>query len=132
MTAAIDDAMYDKLAGASGVTALVSTRIYRGAAPQGATAPYVIYAVQAGGDENLTPADSINLLYQVRGVSKVSAAEAAQIGDAIRAALHRQTLSITGWTNYWMARTAQIQTVETTPEGLRFWHDGGLYRVRVD
>jgi len=128
---AIDDGLYDKLAGHAALTTLVSTRIYRDAAPEGATLPYVVFLHQAAGEENMTPARSLNPLYQVRGVSSVSADEAGDIADAIDGALHMQTLTVSGWTNYWTARTAFIRTVETN-EGVRRWHRGAFYRIRLD
>ncbi len=39
----IESALYDRLAAAAGLTALVSTRIYPLQAPQGETAPYVVW-----------------------------------------------------------------------------------------
>lgn len=129
---ALEDALYDKMSGNAGVAALVSTRIYREQAPQGAAYPLVVYGHQAGGDETLTSVDSVNVVYQVRAVSSVSAAEAGAIDEALRTALHRQTLTVTGWANFWTARINAIRFVETTPEGKAVFHAGGMYRIRLD
>ncbi len=41
----IESDLYSTLAAAAGVTALVSTRIYPGLAPENATVPYVLYSL---------------------------------------------------------------------------------------
>jgi len=50
----IDDAVFQRLAGFAGLSALVGSRIYPDVAPDNATAPYVVYQTQApidlGGD----------------------------------------------------------------------------------
>jgi len=128
---ALEDALYDTLAAHAGLTALVSTRIYRQAAPQGATLPYVLYELVAGGDENSSPVDSQDLRYRARGVSATSSDEAGDIDDQIRAALHRQALTVSGWENFWTSRENAFRFTETA-EGVRRYHAGASYRVRLD
>lgn len=127
----IEDGIYDKLAGHAALAALVGTRIYRQEAPPDATYPLVIYQHQAGGDDNETPARALSPLYGIRGVSKVSADEAGDVADAIDGAMHMQTLTVTGWTNYWTARTSLLRYTENT-ESTQKWHAGAFYRIRLD
>jgi len=127
----LEEAIYDRLAGDSAITALVSTRIYRQAAPQDAVLPYLIYQLQGGGDENLTPTESTNHVYQVRAVSQVSNDEAGDIAQAVHDQLHKATITVTGWTNYWTAAISDIELVETDQSGVRRWHRGNMYRIRL-
>jgi len=134
----LEEAIYDALAANTALTAVVpASRIYRGAAPQGATLPYLVIVLQAGGDDNLTPVDSVDLLYQVRSVSEVSVDEAGDIDELVRPVLHKATLTVSGgWTNYWSSREREIRHTETDDQdlgtGLRRYHGGALYRFRLD
>jgi len=127
---AIEDAIYDKLAADATVTGYVSTRIYRSMAPEGAELPYIVYGVQAGGEDNLTPTESASPIYQIRAVSETSAAHAGLIDEAIRDALHNQALTVTGWIHVWTARLNLIRYVEVVSSVVR-WHAGAMYRVMV-
>jgi hypothetical protein len=129
----VEDAIYDTLFGHAPLAALVSTRIYRQRAPQGATYPHVVYGLQGGGDENLTPNDSQNLLYAVRFVAEASPDDAGDGADLIRTALHRQTLTVSGAVNFWTAAQAYIRFTETDERtGKTYYHAGAIYRIRVD
>ena len=128
---ALEEALYDKLAGATAVTDLVSTRIYRGMAPQNAALPYLIIQLQGGGDDNWTPTESKSYVYSVRAVSQVSTDEAGDIAEAVHTALHKQALTVSGWENYWMAAIGDLEVGETDPAGVRRWHRGQNYRIRL-
>jgi hypothetical protein len=125
-----EEALYDAL-NVAGVNALVSGRIYRGAAPQGASHPLVIIAHMAGGDDNLTPGEAHNLVYQVRGVSAASADEAGDVAEACRAALKDASLTAGSLASYWVRPEREVRFVETAEQGLRYWHAGHLWRVRL-
>lgn len=127
----LDESIYDWLAADSTITALVSTRIYRQAAPQDATLPYIVYAHGGGGEENLTPTRSVEIVKNIFAVSGVSDDEAGDIADAIHTRLHTAVLTVTGWTNYWTAAENEIQTHETDPSGVRRWIKGNRYRIRL-
>lgn len=129
---ALEDAIYDTLAAAAGVTALVGTRIYRQSAPQGATLPYLVYQWQGGGDDNWTPTESKSYVYSVRAVSEVSNDQAGDVAEAVHTALHKQTLTVAGgWTNYWTAAIADIETYEFDQSGVMRWIRGQNYRIRI-
>lgn len=129
---ALEDALYDQLAAGTALVAATGTRIFRSAAPQEAAYPVVIYQLQAGGDENATPVDSLDVRYSVRAVSVVSPADAGDLDELIRAQLHRAALSVSGWNNCWTARGAEIRLLEVDTSGKKFWHAGAVYRIRLD
>ncbi len=129
---ALEEALYDQLAGGTALAAAVGTQFFRSAAPPEAEHPFVIYQLQSGGDENATGVDSLDLRYGVRAVSAASADEAGDLDDLIRARLHRATLSVSGWNNCWTTREAEIRTLETDASGKQFWHAGAVYRIRLD
>lgn len=130
---AVEDALYDTLYAHAPLAAVVATRIYRQRAPQGASYPQVIYGLQGGGDENLTPNDSQNLVYAVQFISETSPDDAGDGADLIRAALHKTTLTIVGGVNFWTAAGGYIRYTETDERtGKTYYHAGALYRIRVD
>src|SRR3990172_1832308 len=95
---ALETGLYNKLTSqASLITALGGTVIYSGLAPQPAPAKYVVYQWQGGGDANESPTRMRNLLYTVRGIA-TNAEAARSIGRAIDDALHKATLTVSGWT----------------------------------
>jgi hypothetical protein len=127
------DAISTKLLATSALTALLATpaSVFADQAPPNAPKPYVIFRAQGGGDENRTPHRTKNLLVQVRGFSVKSQAEARSIDAAIDAALHHVALTVTGWTNYWLAREGDIDLVENPPDGKTVYTAGGIYRARI-
>lgn len=127
-------AMYSRLTGGTALTNLLAstTSVYQGRVPDGALFPYVVFNLQGGGDENITPSRMKNLLLYVRGYSKTSANNAASIDAQIDALLHRQTLSVSGWVNFWTAREMDLDGFEPMPNGETIWNAGGMYRIRID
>lgn len=125
--------LYNNLAAASGLTTLLTTTtsIYPGVAPQGTAMAYVVYAYTGGGLENLNPSELHNSVYLVKGVAaSISAAGAIQA--QIKAALHLQTLTVTGYTNFFMACEAEVQLDEVLRDGTFVWHRGWYVRIRLD
>jgi hypothetical protein len=127
---AIDVAIFTKLGAAAGLTALVSTRIYARQAPQGAALPYVIFSHQAGGQVNMEPVDRLELVYWIRGFATTQAAAGA-IDDQISAALHRQTLTATGWAHLGCQRESDQRLEDRDAAGALVWITGALYRIRA-
>lgn len=129
----LDTAFYSKLTGGTALTALLAgaASVYNQVVPVGAAMPYVVFNIQAGGPENITPARFENIIYLVKAVSATSALAAGSIDSQIDILLHRSSLTVTGWSNFWLAREERIQFVETAPEGQYIWHVGGTYRVRL-
>jgi hypothetical protein len=130
----MDAAIYSKLQTTSGVTSLLSgtTAIYAVQAPEQATLPYIVFSVTGGGDDNLDPRRTKDLVYFIRAYSQVSKAQAGSIDSAIDTALHLQTLSPSGWANYWTAREEDLAAVEYPPSNQTIFMVGGYYRVRIE
>lgn len=130
----LDQAIYSKLQSRSQLTSLLAgtTAIYADQAPDNANFPYVVFSHQGGGDENLDPHRTKNTVKFIRAYSQVSKAQAGSIDAQIDAAMHLQTLSVTGWSNFWTAREEDLSAVETQPNGQKIYMVGGLYRVRIE
>jgi hypothetical protein len=93
----------------------------------------VVWNLQGGGDENLTANRTKNLVVFVRGYSKLSNAQAGSIDAQIDTALHLVPFtSVSGWTNIWMAREQDLETVENPPTGGQVFMNGAMYRVILD
>lgn len=111
----------------------MAASIYNTRAPQAASYPCVVFQFAGGGDENLTKVRMRNVVFLVKAISTASLYTAGLIDAQLDAALHMQTLTITGWTNFWTAREGDFQLVESPDTGGRtFFHQGGRYRIRYD
>jgi hypothetical protein len=127
----VEAALYSRLSGGTALTALLGgTKIYNGLAPQGTVTPYVVFSQLSGIEENLTPTDSENLVYQVKGISSAGMAAAGSIADAINVLLHEQLLTVTGWGCFWCTRERHIR-YEEAESGERVAHAGATYRIRL-
>lgn len=131
---AIGNALYSRLQTTSALTTLLAgtTAIYHLRAPEGQAYPYVVFSIQGGGDMNMTAHRHKNLVYNIRAYSADSALVAGSIDNAIDGALHLNPLTVSGWSNIWLAREQDIETVENAPSGLPIYMAGGLYRIRID
>jgi Protein of unknown function (DUF3168) len=130
---ALNTAIYSTLSAGTALTALLagSTSIYNMQAPDGAEFDYAVWNHQGGGDMNLTAHRVKDLVVFVRAYSTTSAARAGSIDAQIDTLLHKQVLSVSGWSNFWLAREEDLATVEVTEAGNTIWMAGGLYRVRL-
>ncbi len=131
---ALEEAIYSKLAAGTALTELLGgTAIYNALGPQGTavTYPLVIFTKSSGSDDNDSPRRCRTLTYQVTGISDRSKKEAEQIDNAIDNLLFDSALTITGWNEYFVRRYSDISYVEQIPGGKVLWHEGGLYRVRI-
>lgn len=132
VTTALETAIYNKLAGqASLITALGGTAIYNQQAPQSPGSKYVVFQWQGGGDLNESPTRMRELLYTVQGIATTRAA-AGTIDGAIDDALHKQTLTVTGWSNILCQRQTDISYIEQDAAGGSYYHRGGIYRIIID
>ena len=124
-------ALFSKLAAGTALTTkLGGTAIYNTLAPQGQATPYVVFFHSAGGDDNTSPRRARSSVYTVKAVSTVGQLNAGEIDDLVDTLLHEQSLTVTGWGNYWLARVADIAYAEDSG-GVLFWHRGGQYRIRI-
>jgi hypothetical protein len=130
---ALGSAIYSKLTGGTALTALLSGTgaVYLDQAPDNGTLPYVIYNLMAGGPSNIYPHDLRSLVYQVRGYSGTQLA-AGNIDKQCSLLLHKQALTVTGYTNIWTVRETDIVLNENTPSGEIIYSAGALYRINLD
>jgi hypothetical protein len=129
----LNAAIYSRLTGTA-ITSLLAgtTSVYHQQAPENAAYPYVVFSTQGGGDENLTPHRTKNLVLFVRAYSNVSAKNAGSIDAAIDTALHLVPFTgVTGYTGTWLARERDLETVENPPTGGQIFMQGGFYRARL-
>ena len=128
---AINYGLNSALAGGTALISLLGgTAIYHGQAPESASLPYVVFSQQGGGPENTHADDARDLLYFVRGYATTGKA-AGDIDDAISALLHRKSITVSGWRNFWLARETDYEFVETTATGGLIFTAGGIYRIRI-
>lgn len=128
---AMGTALYGKLAGSSALTtALGGTAIYVDQAPDGAVLPYVVYSHAAGGPENITPRDMRTHLWFIRVYADQRGS--ANIYDGlISNLLHKGSLSVSGWTTFWLAREEDFSLIDNLPNGNKVYMAGATYRVRL-
>ncbi len=126
---ALEEALYNTLSDSS-IAAAGASGVYNRIAPQGAALPYVIYQWQGGGDENSSPRRARNTVYAVQALAE-TLDDAEAIDAAVDALLHNQSLTVPGWTNFWMAREGDISYQEVDPAGRPIFHAGGVYRIRL-
>ena len=130
----LNTAIYNRLNGATAVTSLLAgtTSVYALQAPEGATLPYIVWNVQGGGDVNDTSNRIKNLVIFIRAYATTNA-RAGSIDAAIDTALHFVPFTgVTGYTNIWLARETDLETVENPPTGSQVFMNGGLYRAYFD
>ena len=96
----MDGPVFSKLAGNSALTTLLGgTAIYSMVAPTGRALPYVIFYMAVGDIPNRAPRDEMDTLYRIESRANIRGSAAA-IHTAVYAAIHEQTLTVSGWTNY--------------------------------
>jgi hypothetical protein len=128
---ALNTALYNKLAGGTALTTLLGgTAIYYQQAPDHTNLPYVIWSYAGGGDENMTPGRMKNNIIYARGYA-ANAALAGSIDAQVDALLHDGSLSVSGWSNFWLARETDLETQDTMDSGDKVFMSGGFYRVRL-
>lgn len=129
----VNKAIYSKLQAGTALTTLLAgtASVYHLQSPDNTSMPYVVFSLQGGGDENVTPSRMKNYIYFVRGYSGVSAASAGSIDTQIDALLHSGSISVTGWTNFWLNREADVENIDNLPNGEKAYMSGALYRVRL-
>ena len=130
----LNAAIYSRLQTTSAITSLLSgtTAIYNQQAPEGATLPFIVFSTPSELDDNMTQNRTKNNIVYIRAYSGNSAAQAGSIDAAIDTALHLIPLTVSGWTNFWMAREQGIELVETQPTGKQIFSMGANYRVRLN
>lgn len=125
-------AIYSKLSANSTLTTLLGgTAIYYQQAPDNQALPFVVFSLQAGGPENINPSDLRNQLYFVRGYAATPAL-AGSIDAQCSTSLHKATLTVSGYTNFWTVRENDFAMPINEPNGARSNMAGAYYRIRLD
>ena len=130
----LDQSIYSRL-NTSAVTNLLaagSASLFHIQAAENASYDYVVWNIQGGGDENLSPHRTKNLLVFIRAYSVSGAAQAGSIDAQIDTALHLVPLTVTGWSDLWLARETDIELVETEESGRPIFTAGGIYRLLLE
>lgn len=128
---AVTNGIYDALYANAGILSAVGARIYRELAPQNATYPLIVMQNVGGGTISETPIDAADPFYLISAVSQTSPADAETLAAYIETALHKATLTVTGWTNIWTAVTTHLETVELPSSGAPLWQAGRFVRIRL-
>lgn len=138
----LDNAIYNALAaGTALISELGGSAIYNTSAHKWSTAdgvwksvtlPYVVYQHIAGGPETDNAGNMYSQLYTVRAFANTQVKVRA-IEEKFDALLHKQTLTVTGYTNFWTVRESDLpSTVENLANGEKVYSSGGYYRIRLD
>lgn len=128
----INTAIFNQLAGGTAlISALGGTALYYLQAPDNTAKPFIVWNKQAGGDENDTANRTKNLVYLFR-VFAAHPDQAGTIDALMDARLHNQTLSVSGWSNFWMARETEVSLIENMPNIEKSYVVGAMYRLRLD
>ena|ERR1043166_1962143 len=128
----IETGIFSKLSTSGGTVIWGSgtaARVYSGQAPAAPTFPYVVFLLTGGGQENLNPAGSFDVEYQVECWG-TAMSQSRQGFTYINQALHHQTLTFTsGAVNFWTVQRNLIRTVENV-DGKQYFRNGGVYQIR--
>lgn len=130
---ALNTSVFSKFSGGTAlITALGGTAIYFGQAEDGKDPPYVVFSYGGGiGYENVSPSESVNELIFIRAYA-AAPAQAGTLDGLITPLFHKQTLNVTGYTNFWTAREQAVATSEIDEAGKTTWVSGAYYRIRLD
>jgi len=124
-------ALYSQLAaGTALVNKLGGTAIYNTDVPQGIAPPYVVFSFAGGGDDNTSPRRARTVVFTAKAVTTSGLRNAAEIDGLVDTLLHMKTLTVTGWGNYWTARTTDVAFAQEAG-GIMYHHVGGQYRIRL-
>lgn len=128
--------LYGLLTADSELTTLVDSRVYSGAAPQGATLPYVIISHQSGRDVLGVGTTRImsHLTYLVKAVGQCQSYVTLEpIADQIDTLLHGASGEIAGTAGAGAELLACTRAMTVAyaeaQEGQQYRHLGGLYHV---
>lgn len=130
----INSAVYSKLNSATALTSMLAgtTAIYHMQAPDNATLPYVVFSHAAGGADSMTPKERENVLEFVRAYSDTSAAHAGSINTKIRDTLHKKSITVSGYANFWLQKEIHFENIDNLPTGNKVWMQGDYYRIRLE
>ena len=127
----LNKGIFDKItAGTALIASLGGSAVYYNQAPDGQSLPYVVFSYQGGGNDNITPRRSKDNVMYIRAYA-VTPAAAGTIDGHLDDLLHNQTLTVAGWTNYWMARETDLTLPDNQESSETVHSAGAFYRVRL-
>ncbi len=131
----LNSAMYTRLGTTTAITNLLaagSASIFNMQAHESAAYPYTVFSIQGGGDVNDTQRRLKNLVLFVRSYG-TTIQQVGSIDAQIDTALHLNPFTnVSGYTNIWLAREQDLETVENPPTGSQIFMNGGLYRCLMN
>jgi hypothetical protein len=132
LIAALDAALFTAL-NIAAVNNVATGGVYSRRAPQGTVSPYLIYNLQSKVDDYWAYTKrGGQALYLVKAVSKALwPKEAQDIDTQIDTALQDATLTITGFSQIYCRREANLEFPEEV-DGVIYQHVGGIYRIIAD
>ena len=122
--------LYNKLSGDSGITALVSTRIYFQQAPASAALPYLVFDRVATSHNNELYRTATDELWQVMAVA-ISPTTCEAIINAVHTALNHLSLNLSGFTN-WNLKTEDRYSDLEMVNGEQTYLEWLEIRINVD
>lgn len=129
----IEAGLYSKLSADAAIISELGgdTAIFNRHAPQMRARPYIVFSHAGGGHDNQNPSDIQSHVYMVKTVADESK-KAGTIHELILSALHKQSLTVAGYTTFYMHSEDEVQLTEVTRQGDVVYHLGSHYRIRID
>lgn len=130
---AVNTALYGRLAGDATLVAMLSAgtlSIFLDSAPDNAPLPFVVFSHQSGIEPSLTAHRDPDELLYVRGFAG-SPGLAGSIDARIDFLLHLKPLTVSGFTNIWLARETDVSLTEKDTALVTTWNVGALYRSKL-
>ena len=130
---ALGSAVYSKLSGGTALVALLysGSSIYNVAPPFEANYDYVVFNVQGGAEPSDSQHRIKEITLQVRAYA-TALNRAGSIDAACDALLHNGTLSMTGWSVFWLKRAQDIELIEYDESNRPIYTRGGLYDLKIE
>lgn len=130
----LDAGIYSRLntAAITNLLAAGSLSLFHLQAAENAAYDYCVWNIQGGGDINESPHRVKNLVVFIRAYSASGAAQAGSIDAQIDTALHLLPLTVSGWSDLWLARETDLELVQNDPSGRQVWMAGGMYRLLLE
>ena len=130
---AVNQALFGRLAGDATLVAMLAAGtlgIYVDNAPDNSALPMVVFSHHSAVELSLTAHRDPDELLYVRAYA-AGPAQAGTIDARLDTLLHMQPLTVTGYTNIWLARETDISLIEKDSAYLPTWSVGALYRSRL-
>jgi len=125
---ALNTAIYSRL---GGTATSAGTAVFFLQAPDNFPLPYVVWDYTADRDENETPNRTKNDVLFIRAYA-ASQSAAGSIDAQIDTLLHHKPLTVSGYSNFWLAREDGYSLPEVDASGRKTFMVGAEYRIRLD